>query len=219
MYEIELKAHLASPAETERRLARYADFSSEYLKKDSYWNICGKTLRLREEANSATGDIKIFVTNKMKSYRNEIEVNKELEFELPYHALDVFTEMLGNLGFVCGIKKQKRTKVFLPHPGLFTNLLHNVQYFSVELSEIPPLGSFLEIELLYPDYVSEGGMSAFGEIGVGTRADTGNSLKAHAVYLKNAEKILYAMLDILNIPHDAVEPRPYAELLADIPRT
>jgi len=40
--EIELKAHVSDPAETERRIRAFAAFRSETVKKDSYWTVGGK---------------------------------------------------------------------------------------------------------------------------------------------------------------------------------
>ncbi|MGP1455363.1 MAG: adenylate cyclase [Treponema sp.] len=195
MYEVELKAHVADALNIERELAHFADFASHCRKKDSYWTIGGKTLRIREQQNMLDGTKKVLVTQKLRNTYGALEVNNELEFELASEALPVFAAILENTGFIRTIKKAKNTKVFMPRLTVFEPPdLADVQHFSIELSHVDTLGWFVEIELLYLD----------------------GSMHAHTTdfYLKNAQKLFYTVLDLLCIPHTAIEQRSYAALLA-----
>lgn len=192
MHEIELKAHLEHPEKTEELLSHFAVFSSRCIKNDRYWSIGEKTLRIRRQ--QADGKETVLITHKLKKYSGTIETNQELEFELPVSAVSVFTAMLEQIGFTCTAKKQKDTKVYTPHQDLFgTEVLTDVKAVSVELSVIEPLGSFLEIEVLYPD-----------------EKDTA----AAEQHVRNAQVIFDTLLSALEIPQAAIEARPYNELLA-----
>lgn len=196
MYEVELKAHAADPLKIAQRLTHFADFVSHYSKKDSYWTIGGKMLRIREQQNVLDGTKKVLVTQKLKNTYGALEVNNELEFELAGEALPVFAAILENTGFIRTVKKAKDTKVFMPRLTFFEpSDLADVQHFSIELSQVYPLGWFVEIELLYLD----------------------GSMHAHTTdfYVKNAQKLFYTVLDLLCIPHTAIEKRSYAALLAE----
>lgn len=193
MREIELKARLDDPQAAEECLLRCADFSLSCLKTDDYWSIGDKTIRIRQE--TANGSTVFFVTQKIKILNGSIENNQELEFELPAAAVPVFTAMLQNIGFILTAHKQKQTKVFIPHNELFTkDCLQDVQKISAEISRIEPIGSFLEIEILYP--------------GNPPLPDTPDP------QLARAQDIIGRLLAVLHIPRSAVEMRPYNELLA-----
>lgn len=192
MHEIEIKTRLDHPEATEQRLLRFADFSSFCVKNDQYWTIGDKTIRIRQETvNKHTA---IFITQKIKQFSGALESNQELEFELPAAALPVFTAILENTGFVLTAQKLKKTKRFLPHKQLFEQeLTKDIQVFSAEISEIEPLGTFLEIEVLYAEHRQEAAKTASR--------------------LRNAHTIIDKVLSLLDIPHSAIEVRPYNELL------
>lgn len=193
MREIELKARLDHPQAAEEGLLRCADLSFSCLKTDQYWTIGDKTIRIRQE--TVDGSTRVFVTQKIKTLNGSLENNQELEFELPAAAVPVFTAILQNTGFILTAQKQKQTKVFIPHQELFTrDSLQGVQKISAEISCIEPLGSFLEIEILYP--------------GNPPLPDTPDP------QLVRAQDIIGRLLAVLNIPQSAVEMRPYNELLA-----
>ena len=193
MHEIELKAHLEHPEKTEALLSRIADFSLRCVKTDRYWTLGEKTVRIRQEL---IGDKEtVFVTHKQKTYTGTIETNRELEFELAAASVPVFTEMLESLGMTCTAKKQKETKVFVPHSSLFSvDVLEGTFSVSAELSFIHPIGYFLEIEVLYPD--------------------EGSDTAAYERHIRNAQVIFDTLLTALEIPQSAIEVRPYNELLA-----
>lgn len=191
MHEIELKARLLQPGQTEMRLSRFADFAFHCKKSDQYWRFGGKTLRIRHE-HKADGE-KVLITHKQKHYTGMLETNNELEFELAPSFVPVFTAMLESIGFIRSAEKQKDTKVFIPHTDLFTaELLTDVQTLSAELSVIHPIGTFLEIEVLYADEEDE---------------------TQRNVHIRNAQRIFDTLLAVLEIPQSAIETRPYNELL------
>lgn len=197
MHEVEIKARLESPERTERLLAAVADFSFRCIKTDRYWSIGKKTIRTRLERIGGTETV--LITHKLKRYSGAIETNRELEFELPAAALPVFTAMLEGCGFICTAEKQKDTKVFIPHADIFAaGLLDGAERISAELSVIEPIGSFLEIEILYPD--------------ANANADTDTASGER--HLRNARLIFDTLLAAVEVPQDAIEPRPYNELLA-----
>lgn len=192
MHEIELKARLQQPEHTEMRLSRLADFAFRCSKTDQYWTLGGKTLRIRREVQAGTE--KILITHKQKNYTGMIETNTELEFELAPSAVPVFTAMLHSIGFICTAKKQKDTKVFIPHADLFSAaLLTDVHALSAELSVIDPIGAFLEIEVLY--------------------ADEEQTSPQRELHIRNAQQMFSILLAALDIPQSAIENRPYSELL------
>ena len=193
MHEIELKAHLEHPKKTEALLSRIADFSLRCTKTDRYWTLGEKTIRIRREL---IGDKEtVFITHKQKHYTDTIETNRELEFELAAVSVPVFTEMLKSLGMTCTAEKQKETKVFVPYTDLFpAGILEGTCSVSVELSTIPPIGHFLELEVLSPD--------------------EGSDTAAYEQHIRNAQVIFDTLLTALEIPQSAIEVRPYNELLA-----
>lgn len=198
MYEVEIKAHLVSPEQIEQRLSALADFSFHCIKTDRYWSIGKKTIRTRLEQIGSKETV--LITHKLKRYIGAIETNHELEFELPTATFPIFTAMLEGCGFICTAEKQKDTKVFIPHTTLFAaGILDGAKHISAEISTIAPLGSFLEIEILYAD------------IGADTAAGEHN--------LHNARLIFDTLFTALDIPREAIEPRPYNELLAHERRT
>ncbi|AIW90086.1 MULTISPECIES: adenylate cyclase [unclassified Treponema] len=193
MHEIELKAHLEHPEKTEALLSRIADFSLRCTKTDRYWTLGEKTVRVRREL--IRDKETVFVTHKQKHYTDTIETNRELEFELAAVSVPVFTEMLESLGMTCTTKKQKETKVFVPHSNLFSaDILEDTRSVSAELSFIHPIGYFLEIEVLYPD--------------------EGSDTAAYERHIRNAQIIFDTLLDALAVPQSAIEIRPYDKLLA-----
>ena len=193
MHEIEIKARLEHPKKTESLLSRIADFSFRSIKTDRYWTLGEKTIRVRQER--IAGKETILITHKRKHYTGTIETNRELEFELAAASIPVFTEILDSIGMSRTAEKQKDTKVFVPHSGLFPMaILDGVTSLSAELSLIHPIGHFLEIEVLYPDEDSD--------------------TTASERHIRNAQVIFDTLLTVLEIPQSAIEGRPYSELLA-----
>lgn len=192
MHEIEIKAHIPNIHDMEVHVSRIADFARHCVKDDSYWTCGKKTLRLRRECTAGTE--KVLVTHKSRQYINGMETNRELECELKAGSLAACTEMLEGLGMRCTSTKHKDTRVFFPHQSMFADgALEGVVSVSIELSHVPPIGDFLEIEVLYPDAGSNSTL-----------------LKKH---IGNAQMIFDTLLTALNIPQTAIEVRPYQKLL------
>jgi len=141
MTEIELKAHVADPAATEKKIGTFATFRRETEKFDAYWtngNAARKAVkvRIREE-----GGITV-VTYKKKERQGAIEVNDEKEFSIDNR--EAFETLITDLGFSCDSLKHKKTKSFdyVVSDGADSTRV------TVELSLVDPIGWFVEIEIL-----------------------------------------------------------------------
>ena len=198
MTEIELKAHVRDPAETERIILGFAEARGEVLKRDVYWRRPGPEsppgagpaksgagssarsideaikLRIRDEGGKAV------VTYKRKELRADIEVNDEREFAVSDRA--ALECLITDLGFEPYISKEKRTKsfAFAGDGGIPV---------TIELSLVTGLGWFVEIEIL---------MENPGE------TETGR-----------ARKLLRETLARCGIPESELEPRFYTDLLRE----
>lgn len=194
MHEIEAKAWIEHPEKTERLLRRLTGSPVHCMKIDEYWTIGEKTLRMREE--TINGKATVLITQKVKTITDTLESNRELECELPVTSAPVFRSILKNTGFIRSAQKEKNTKVFTPFRELFEPaLLTDDPHITVELSLIPPLGSFLEIEVLY--------------------RDSDQDIFEERQRLLNAQQIINTVLLVLNVPMEAIETRPYNELLRE----
>jgi predicted adenylyl cyclase CyaB len=169
MTEIEIKAHVADPDSTEKTIRAFAAFTSRVFKSDAYWkkNDGGTAgddiaeasgpaaptppvkVRIREERQAeggteAAGTGTTVVTYKRKELQGDIEVNDEREFTIDDRS--AFETLIGDLGFVPYIRKEKDTKSFSwQAPGGCT--------VTIELSLVAGLGWFVELEIL-ADYPS-----------------------------------------------------------------
>ncbi len=194
MHEIEAKAWIENPEKTERLLRRLTGSPVHCMKNDEYWTIGGKTIRIREE--TIDGKTTVLITQKVKTIAETLENNQELECELPVTSAPVFRAILKNTGFIRTAQKEKNTKIFTPFRDFFEPaLLADDPHITVELSFIPPLGSFLEIEVLYQDSVQD--------------------IFEERQRILNAQQIVNMVLRVLNIPMEAIEARPYNELLRE----
>lgn len=178
MTEIEIKAWVDNPEETEKVIRSFAEYTKELHKKDVYW-ACEKPdadgfikVRIREDNEGVT------VTYKRKEVRGAIEVNDEKEFSIS--ARKDFEVLLADIGFAPYTTKEKQTRVF-------ASTTEGGLPVSIELSYIPPLGWFIELELLAnnPD----------------------------EAFLIRAEAELKAELRRCGIPEEKIEKRFYTELL------
>jgi predicted adenylyl cyclase CyaB len=210
MVEIELKARINDPEEVKKRLSGLGTYDCAYEKDDAYWFIRetperrgGKSvprreagggplpslppsgLRVRREINTAQdGGISKFnlITYKIRKLRAGIEINDEQEFEVSNG--EVFEDLLRRLGLAPGIRKNKRGWAWRldipPADGPDTEI-------RAELSEVKPLGWFLELEILAPE-------------------------KDEKIIDRCRER-LFLFLEKLEIPREALETRPYTEML------
>ena len=137
-FEVEIKARLKNPAETEARVAALGDFAKESYKRDVYFRRRGETnpapiprYRLRQMDGHA------IVTFKKRQVNGGVEMNDETEFEVDdsHH----FFKFVDYLGFEPFVVKHKRSRVY------------RLGRASVELNEVEHLGHFVEIEILCDD--------------------------------------------------------------------
>lgn len=154
MYEIELKAHVYNREKTISHLESLAEFDSKIIKNDTYYSLKTQKLinnkdhisiRIRKETikNSGTNKSETLITYKKKEIRtNEfgtsIEVNEENECTVSDSS--PVEKFLIDAGAVIQLKKEKIT--------LRYTLQTDYGQANLELCTVPPLGDFLEIEIL-----------------------------------------------------------------------
>lgn len=137
-FEVEIKARLNQPEETEAKAAQLGVRKGETFKEDIYFRRRGDTatlpadrFRLRREAGRAV------VTFKQLVEAGGVEVNDEIEFDVDNaHAFFQFAERFGFEPFVV---KRKKSRVY------------RIERANVEFNEVDHLGHFIEIEILCPD--------------------------------------------------------------------
>lgn len=154
MYEIELKAHVYDREKTISYLESLAKFDSKIIKNDTYYSLKTQKLinnkdhisiRIRKEyiQFSGTDKSEILVTYKKKEirtneYGTSIEVNEENECTVSDSS--PLEKFLIDAGAVIQLKKEKIT--------LRYTLQTHYGQANLELCTVPPLGDFLEIEIL-----------------------------------------------------------------------
>lgn len=185
MFEIELKAHVDDREKVMESLNSFADYLQSVQKDDVYWAVHkdGRKIqtRIRKEVDLDSGVSKIYMTYKRKERRiaengNALEVNDERECEISDS--DALETLLKDAGFVVALEKHKSVM------GWRFGECH------IELCAVPPLGDFLEIEVM-----SE-------------KDDE-----------KTAEEKKLKIMEIFNrcgIGEEKIENRYYSEMLAEI---
>ena len=180
MYEIELKAHVDNYKKTNQTIDTFAEFLGEISKKDTYWKLQEKSIQVRVREELINNHIDLLVTYKQKELRNtednnavHFEVNQEKEFHIDNR--ESFEAILIDSGFKISLKKEKYVKQWK-----FNNVL-------IELCTIPPLGDFLELEIL----------------------SESNDDKT----TKECIEMLKSILLKSNIPFEKIEHRYYSEIL------
>ncbi len=156
-YEIELKAHVKNRAEVIEILNKTGTYLGHTEKKDDYYHFelaDGHTApdgrnflssRIRKETLTLAGKTSstCYFTYKRKEIKKnedgtEIEVNEENEFTTDdASALELFFK---DLGAVIDIHKSKSVEQW--------NVTCGTETAHVELCNVPPLGDFLEIEII-----------------------------------------------------------------------
>ncbi|MDE7140852.1 MAG: class IV adenylate cyclase [Treponemataceae bacterium] len=141
MYEIELKARVDDRESVIAALNDFAAFCGTVEKHDTYYALrrgeATVTARIRTES-SADGK-RILLTYKRKERRTgadgtATEVNDEQECTIS--AREAVESLLADSGFSVALTKTKRAMQWRHDGALF------------ELCAVPPLGDFLEIEML-----------------------------------------------------------------------
>ena len=141
MFEIELKAWLDNPSEAEQKLASFAEYRGKSFKTDWYWYKEDRKLkiRIREEKFVSSANVEkfsLYVTSKIKTVSDGIEVNNENEFQISDKS--AFETFLKAAGFELQSTKNKISKNY------YTQNSH------IELVEIEGTGHFMEAEILSP---------------------------------------------------------------------
>ncbi len=198
MYEIELKARVADRKSLITALNSFATFSKAVQKDDLYWKTekDGRkiSVRIRREEPFASGEIpaeiakktprqnpQVLLTYKRKEVRegndgSSIEVNDEKECSISdSKALE---SLFADLGFSPYLEKHK------------TVLCWKYQDALLELCTVPPLGDFLEIEVMSP---------------VNDDPD-----------VENIRSRIKSMLAKAGLGEDTIESRYYSEMLAEV---
>ena len=200
MYEIELKAHVKDRKSLAEKLKVFAKFLRHIKRSDEYYHLpaensefakkdaAGKSyisVRLRTETSFfRQEECKTFFTYKRKELRTGAdgtmsEVNDEKECILSDgNALKAAFE---DAGFTLAQKKQKDVEEYEMHTPFGKA--------AIELCSVPPLGDFLEIEIL--------------------------SSSNDDLHVKSVQKELMRILDKAEIPPEQIEKRYYSELLAE----
>lgn len=180
MTEIEIKARVTDRAATEAALDGMAEFKGSVTRDDAYWKKDGVQIRIRKEI-LGDGTESTLLTYKRKELRAEdggsvMEVNDEQECAISRaEPLEAF---LKDAGFSVALRKHKDVKAWRHSSGA-----------TLELCAVPPLGDFLEIEIL----------SAAGDDST----------------VSGARKILLGLLKDAGIPESRIEGRYYSELLKE----
>ena len=135
MIEVELKAHIEDVAAVEQRVASFSKLLRRVDKHDSYWHASGweanrgaRGFRLRSEGTAYV------VTFKTKRIENDMEVNREREFEISDP--DAFREFVLRVGCEPYYTKRK------------TGIAYEYNGMTLEILKVERLGNFLEIERL-----------------------------------------------------------------------
>lgn len=141
MYEIEIKAWAKDPAQTEKNIAKFAEYQGQTEKQDVYWHNDKMKLRIRQE----TGKPTIVNFKELEINKDGLEVNTEKEFSLGQiedtNPIELFEIILKKNNFAIVSKKHKITKSWTFNTTKFSTVL-------IELSEVKRLGYFIEIEIL-----------------------------------------------------------------------
>lgn len=175
MWEVELKVPIPEPQRIARLLGETGQWGGRFERRDVYFTRDGDpegptAFRLRGDADRWT------VTHKRKTIGpSGIEESVETEFDVSDP--EAFERFVTSLGFRPAITKVKRGEWWDLGPG-----------FKAELSEVPPLGTWLELERLLP-----------------TDAPAEERARARAE--------LEDVLRTLGLQVSAIERRPYTELL------
>ena len=209
MYEIELKAHVEDSREVASTLDSFAEYIGALTKRDTYYRLplaCVPTgteaasskradakahsentevqthigCRIRKTVYEKTGEPKITFTYKRKELRKDadgiaIEVNDEKECTLS--ETDAIESFIKDAGGSISHVKEKIIKEWYAETE--AGKAH------IELCTVPPLGDFLEIEVLAKD-------------------------DAHT---ENAKRAILSIFKNCSIDESAIERRYYSDML------
>ncbi|MFA5852985.1 MAG: class IV adenylate cyclase [Spirochaetales bacterium] len=141
MLEIELKAKVDDSSTVKKLLTAFMTYQGPIDKNDEYWSLpivasfipsVGFHLRLRIEPDQAT------VTFKEKTYTDNIEVNKEVEFGIL--DAEAFRKFLDKMSAKLMYRKRKSGTAWKDESGIVA-----------ELVQVDGLGEYLEVETLFEE--------------------------------------------------------------------
>lgn len=198
MTEIELKAHVDDRASLIEVLNAKAVYTGRVLRDDEYYGKSSTDthkIRIRKETRDERGCLPgetFLVTYKRKEIRTDadgtaVEVNDEKECSVS--SPDVIKAFLTDTGYSIQLKKHKDVmdwELIIPANELVPERL----IATFELCAVPPLGNFLEIEILSP-YNDE-------------------------VSVSKIQKKLEELLEMTGIPKSKIEKRYYSEMLKEL---
>ncbi len=184
MTEIELKAHVYNRDELERRLNEFARYEDSVIRDDVYYksdDVTKPSLRIRKETRDK--GITYLITYKRKELKTDgngvsIEVNNEMECSVSDP--QVLEAFLLDARYHVHLSKHKEVKDWIYHVNSKTSA-------TIELCAVPPLGDFIEIEIL------------------SDRDDQDT--------INNCRSILLNILSQAGIPEKDIEDRYYSDLL------
>ncbi len=195
-YEIEQKAHVYNRQQVIDTLNKVATYNGTCHKTDEYYRIplsdtsekAYISCRFRQEVKEINGTKtteniftykreKSIISSGSNSTQDKIEVNQELESLIQNP--QSFKIFIQDLGAVPGIIKQKDV----------LDWNYNVDGFEahIELCTVPPLGDFLEIEIIAQNNTTE--------------------------YVGRAKSAIQKIFTLCNIPLTQIEPKYYRDLL------
>ena len=142
MYEVELKAHVYDVKSVKEKLDSFAVYAGSCSKEDTYYvnQANGIQVRLRHELSDDKESLVVTYKKKTKKTSQDgsvFEVNEEKEFAIDSQSS--FEAFIFDAGFSVLRKKQKKVSQWKFEDAL------------LELCNVPPLGDFLEIEILCSD--------------------------------------------------------------------
>ena len=189
-----MKAHVKDRNEVIKKLNSFAVFLGRVVRDDTYWFNEKTKVRIRREkeitSENKIGKEIILLTYKKKENRvsaegNAMEVNEEHECELS--SAEPVETFLSDAGFFVDLKKHKdvldwKYNFTLPQSG------QTIQV-TLELCTVPPLGDFLEVEVL--------------------------SQKDDRDFTESVRKELEKLIVLSGIDKSQIENRYYSEMLKD----
>ena len=148
MFEIELKAHVADRESIIKKLNSFADFAGKFERHDKYWrkpmpDNPAQLISARIRKEISNGKETMFLTYKKKNIvtgKNGNSSEKNQEYESIINDSTAIDALLSDLGFTITDKKDKYVSRW--------EVSTKFGKATLELCNIPPLGDFLEIEIL-----------------------------------------------------------------------
>ncbi len=189
MFEIELKAHVADREAVIKKLNSFAAFSGKFERHDKYWrkpepNNPSQLISARIRTEISNDKETMYLTYKKKKIvtgKNGNSSEKNQEYESVINDSAAIDALLPDLGFTLTDKKDKYVSRW--------ECTTKFGKATLELCNIPPLGDFLEIEIL-----------------------SSSDDKKHTEKIQNE---LYTLLEKSGIDKNQIENRFYSQMLRE----